>query len=270
MNEKGTRGAGRNIVKNNRCECGRWVRNGGTKCSLCRKKETPSLYKTNECSCGGIKSIDAARCRKCMIEHNKTKTRFCGKCGTELNSNNWNKCDQKTHSNICRSCDNSKQRDLNDKNEKKNEIKRYKVKAETMAAYGGKCACCGESETAFLTIDHKFENGAAHRKTAGRRFVFYTWLRKQGYPQDEYQCLCMNCNFAKSKNPGGCPHRLTKDQVMSESCESDKIFYECEICDIKFRTSTGLGNHNNRYHSGKVYHADAVERQRLIQTESVV
>lgn len=201
----------RHPLKNIRCSCGRWIRGGGEKCSLCRKKEIPSLYKTDVCQCGNKKSKDAARCKACDGEYRRMCDKFCHSCGVKLTiGDNWLESAQKNHNNTCKACDNKAQRDLNVRNRQKNAEKRLRAKTETMNAYGGKCQCCGESEIAFLTIDHKLNNGAAHRKTAGRKFVFYTWLKKQGYPQDEYQCLCMNCNFAKAKNPGGCPHQLKK------------------------------------------------------------
>jgi hypothetical protein len=83
-----------------------------------------------------------------------------------------------------------------------------KLRAECFAAYGDACACCGERTPEFLTIDHVHDDGAAHRRTL--TIGMYQALRGLGYPRDDYQLLCMNCNFAKSKR-GGCPHqrRLT-------------------------------------------------------------
>jgi len=34
---------------------------------------------------------------------------------------------------------------------------------------------------------------------------FYRWLVENDFPEG-FQILCHNCNFAKSHNPGGCPH----------------------------------------------------------------
>ena len=73
--------------------------------------------------------------------------------------------------------------------------------------YGGKCVCCGETEDAFLCVDHINGGGEAHRReigmTSGNQFYF--WLRKNNYP-DGFQILCHNCNFAKSSR-GHCPHK---------------------------------------------------------------
>ena len=93
--------------------------------------------------------------------------------------------------------------------------KRARVRQATFAAYGGNvCACCGETESKFLTIDHINNDGAAFRKavfkgnkkgnTAG--YHTYNWLARNGFPSG-YQVLCMNCNYGKRMNQGVCPHK---------------------------------------------------------------
>jgi hypothetical protein len=69
--------------------------------------------------------------------------------------------------------------------------------------YGGRCACCGETEMVFLAIDHVENNGAAHRKEVGRNIARV--LVKLGFPPG-YQVLCHNCNWAK-RILGRCPHQ---------------------------------------------------------------
>ncbi len=90
-----------------------------------------------------------------------------------------------------------------------------KVKIEVFAAYGGcSCACCGESELRFLTIDHVNNDGAEHRRQlfgtskqiGGSRL--YRVLKKQGFPPG-FQVLCFNCNVAKGFF-GECPHQTAK------------------------------------------------------------
>jgi hypothetical protein len=91
-----------------------------------------------------------------------------------------------------------------------------KLKRLVMDAYGGVCACCGEAELVFLTIDHIDDNGAEHRREmaaernsnysqAGART--YRWLRDHDFP-DGYQVLCANCNCGKQWNGGVCPHEM--------------------------------------------------------------
>lgn len=83
-----------------------------------------------------------------------------------------------------------------------------KLRSDVLSNYGGKCACCGESEFDFLQIDHVNGGGNAHRKTVSTRQI-YQFLRKNGYPKDDYQLLCANCNMAKER-PNGCPHQRGK------------------------------------------------------------
>lgn len=91
------------------------------------------------------------------------------------------------------------------------------IKTQVFDYYGNKCACCGESEPMFLTIDHIDNDGAQHRKIMARncktenayRFQggkkTYYWLIKNGFPAG-FQVLCSNCNHGKHRNGGVCPH----------------------------------------------------------------
>lgn len=81
---------------------------------------------------------------------------------------------------------------------------RNKAKEEALAAYGGKCVCCGESHSPYLTIDHVNDDGGAHRREVGAgSLTIHLWLRRNGYPKG-FQILCANCHLAKSwKRP--CP-----------------------------------------------------------------
>jgi hypothetical protein len=94
-----------------------------------------------------------------------------------------------------------------------NEVRRNyhaRLRAVTLAAYGGKCGCCGELRPEFLAIDHVNGDGAAHRRELKLQRIkagagFYRYLRRLGYPKDRFQLLCYNCNVAKSIY-GQCPH----------------------------------------------------------------
>ena len=90
-----------------------------------------------------------------------------------------------------------------------NATKKYRLKRkeECISAYGGKCSCCGEIHLEMLTIDHKNNNGAEHRKTfTSGGAAIYTLLKKLNYP-DDYQCLCFNCNYSKYLGNGICIHK---------------------------------------------------------------
>lgn len=109
-------------------------------------------------------------------------------------------------------------RDRNPERSKKSNARSARLshqrrRQEVLAAYRGRCACCGESEPAFLAVDHINGGGNAHRRTIGGGRMtgssnFYRWLVKNGFPSD-FQLLCHNCNFAKSHH-GGCPHQTAK------------------------------------------------------------
>jgi hypothetical protein len=92
------------------------------------------------------------------------------------------------------------------------------LRLSVLRAYGGdvpKCACCGESELAFLCIDHIEGNGLKHRKEVVKNkgsMAFYRWLKKNGYPSG-FQVLCYNCNMAKSIL-GVCPHKEAQNEVI--------------------------------------------------------
>jgi hypothetical protein len=84
----------------------------------------------------------------------------------------------------------------------------YRLQDQAIMAYGGyKCACCGEEEPLFLSIDHVNNDGAQHRKELGSLggHKLYKWLKEGGYPGG-FQVLCMNCNHGRHRNNGVCPH----------------------------------------------------------------
>ena len=82
-----------------------------------------------------------------------------------------------------------------------------------------RCACCGESQRDFLTIDHVNGNGY---KTCKALVIprggseLYRWLVRRGFPSG-YAVLCMNCNASKGKH-GVCAHKL-RTESMKHSVE---------------------------------------------------
>jgi hypothetical protein len=90
------------------------------------------------------------------------------------------------------------------------EAYRKKLRAEFLSAYGDKCECCDESESKFLTLEHKNNDGNEHRKTVGlASHAMYNHLKKRGWPKDGFGILCWNCNCAKNIY-GVCPHELAR------------------------------------------------------------
>ena len=85
-----------------------------------------------------------------------------------------------------------------------------KLKKRVYDHYGNKCACCGELEEKFLTIEHKNGGGTQHRvKVGGGGERIYRWIVKNNYPL-EIELLCSNCNIGKYRNNGVCPHKQRK------------------------------------------------------------
>ena len=81
-----------------------------------------------------------------------------------------------------------------------------KKRAEIIQAYGGKCACCGEAEPLFLTLDHVDGRGAAHRIVEPNSTNLTDWAYRNNFPP-VLQLLCYNCNWGKAKNGNVCPHQ---------------------------------------------------------------
>jgi hypothetical protein len=87
--------------------------------------------------------------------------------------------------------------------------RRNAVRDVVYRAYGGyKCACCGETEKLFLSIDHVNNDGAEHKRSmklnTGEQL--HRWLIRNNFPEG-FQVLCMNCNWGKHRNNGVCPHQ---------------------------------------------------------------
>lgn len=84
-------------------------------------------------------------------------------------------------------------------------IKRRLLRDECFAAYGNRCACCGEARPEFLSIDHiNGRKSSLHRAGITGKAV-YKWLKARGFPKDEFRLLCYNCNCARG-HLGYCPH----------------------------------------------------------------
>jgi hypothetical protein len=90
-----------------------------------------------------------------------------------------------------------------------------KIKKILFAGYGDRCACCGEIEPKFLSIDHVNndgykERGHRHKLNSDSYGInLYKKIIGLNFPS-QYQLLCMNCNFGKRMNNGVCPHNESK------------------------------------------------------------
>lgn len=121
--------------------------------------------------------------------------RTCTKCGKprRVEQFNWSRKGVK-RSTECAFCQ-------RERNNKRNRYLRLLV----LQHYGGtppKCACCGESQVEFLSLDHINGGGRQQRRTIKIRW--WEWLLRNGLP-DGFRVLCHNCNQAIGIY-GYCPH----------------------------------------------------------------
>lgn len=87
----------------------------------------------------------------------------------------------------------------------RSKIRIQKNRLEIFEAYGKMCQCCRETQVEFLSIDH-INNGRGNpAKRFGTGDKLYRWLKKNNFPKDNYQILCLQCNQAKNYY-GSCPH----------------------------------------------------------------
>lgn len=87
----------------------------------------------------------------------------------------------------------------------------HRLQDEAIRGYGGyRCACCGETEPLFLTLDHINNDGQEHRKKVKNwsGAGMYKWIIKHNFPPI-FQVYCFNCNLGKRRNHGICPHQKT-------------------------------------------------------------
>ena len=75
----------------------------------------------------------------------------------------------------------------------------YRLKKQALDAYGGHCCMCGNSDYRVLEIDHKFNDGAEHRRRDKSAKNLPRWLKNNNYPNG-FQILCANCHRIKHTN----------------------------------------------------------------------
>jgi len=114
----------------------------------------------------------------------------------------------------------------------------YRMQHEAILAYGGyKCACCGETEPKFLSLDHVNNDGAEHRRNENLSgATLYKWLKDNDYP-DGFQVLCMNCNHGKMRNGGVCPHEQLHERATTipkgSTVQADGTGSAVQVTDLK-------------------------------------
>lgn len=132
--------------------------------------------------------------------------------------------------------------------------KKLLARLEALIHYSGpnpSCACCGEPDYRFLTIDHIDGGGSVDRPKAKKYGGLALWLRANGYPSG-FQVLCWNCNCGKGVY-GVCPHELPpisfpilqlkpppKRDDLCGHCGEPGEFYPsrpktCKVCILKYK-----------------------------------
>ncbi len=180
------------------CRCGEPPRPGLKMCGGCAVAHAQAVsavqkrHRTaGKCACGNLPAEEKDSCERCL-KRRQALTRkhkangVCVSCQCRPAESGHASCD------LCF-----------EKTRTTGKAIRSRYRKDVMGHYGGECACCGESEDEFLSIDHKDNDGAKHRRVVnGSRL--YRWLMKNDYPGN-FQILCMNCNWAKGRY-GMCPH----------------------------------------------------------------
>lgn len=136
---------------------------------------------------------------------------LCVVCGINLLIKNKLKCEECTKIIAKRSKVYRDAWDVETRNRIKesNNRNRQRYKTIVFEYYGNKCACCGETNRKFLTIDHINNNGNIHRKEHKNQFGGFKiakWIVDNDFPPG-FQILCWNCNCGKRMNNGICPHK---------------------------------------------------------------
>jgi hypothetical protein len=87
-----------------------------------------------------------------------------------------------------------------------------RLKREVFAHYGTSCYCCGESNLAFLNLDHINNDGGEFRRERGGGASTYRWAKQMDFPEG-LQTACFNCNMARANNNGICPHEVEREAL---------------------------------------------------------
>jgi transposase-like protein len=150
----------------------------------------------------------------------KEKKMICRVCEKQITDADRYPAHVKRGARLCKSCSNERNKEWKKKNPEQAKIHWKKHHAKVMAekptylrdwhrvehakrrlemvsAYGGKCQRCGIDDPVVLDIDHIKNDGGKQRSNGFYGWRLYRWLRKNGWPKDNYQLLCRNCNWKK-------------------------------------------------------------------------
>lgn len=179
--------------------CGQPKDNSELNCVNCLE-EYKLKGKKREIECRQI-----GMCPKCGLLKEDFNKSYCINCLIKASKYSKDKRDVRLDLNLCTYCGKKTPEEYLVCNDcrAKISLKRVLLKKEVMMNYGGKCQCCEIDDLIYLTIDHINNDGAKHRKETTD---LYHWLKKNNYPENNFQILCFNCNMGKYLNGGQCPH----------------------------------------------------------------
>lgn len=106
----------------------------------------------------------------------------------------------------------------------------HKLKKEFFAEYDNKCAICGETDEACLTVGHINGEGSTHRKLVGdSTYTVLKDLKSRGWPKDEVEIECYNCqsrNKIKKQATAG----FISEPCLVRRVAVEKLGCKCAIC----------------------------------------
>ena len=176
-------------------------------CSImCRRKASNLRVKSK-------RKVYIKNCPICKITFNTRypKQVYCSKPCHETAYKDYDKRYALTHKEYFEKYKKSPER--RKKQRETDTLLRKKDRNLVLIHYGGsppKCACCGESNIHFLTIDHI--NGGARREQKlkirpNSSHALWRWIIKNDFPP-EFRVLCYNCNCGRARfRDGICPHK---------------------------------------------------------------
>lgn len=183
-------------------QCGDVTVEGRSICASCRDRQhvraktarTERSIKGSCRRCGSPPLPNRKTCEKCTAERNREALRridlgLCRRCGAQDPLPGYTKCS------TCKDISNRHARE-----------RARKERIKVLSHYGAICACCGETQEKFLSVDHVNNDGNLHRKSLKRTSIM-PWIIKHNFPSS-LQILCHNCNMAKALY-GQCPHKTS-------------------------------------------------------------
>ena len=192
-----------------RNEYQRQRRDGKRKCIDCKQvKPVTEFSSTRICkTCEGTKVCKVCGKRLAIERFDTNHGKVCRSCRSEIDARRYkeNRSSFQERSKRWRE-ENAKPGSEYRIRQEQNRQKLYAERRNAVfAAYGGPvCACCGETENKFLTIDHVNGGGNKHRDEIRTNII--DWLYRNGFPPG-FQILCYNCNIGRERNGGICPHK---------------------------------------------------------------